>query len=504
MTLRSIGDGVIATDVEGHVVLMNKVAEALTGWSQREAAGRILGDVFEIINEHTREVVENPVESVLAHGETVGIANDTVLVSRDGTERVIADSGAPIRDQESRIIGAVLVFRDMTEARQREEEARRAETLESIGVLAGGLAHDFNNLLSGIFGNITLARLDVADGEDASARLTAAENAMSRAKRLTEQLLTFSTGGTPVREVVSLAGLLSGAAEFALSGANTRCQLVTAPDLWHVEADPSQISQVVDNLLINADQAMPEGGVITLRAENVSVGPGKAASPPGARSLTPGDYVHIAIEDTGIGIPSKLLSRVFDPYFTTKQTGSGLGLSVSYSIVRQHNGHVHMVSEVGVGTTCHIYLPAVQMEAAVGVEKPGAIVRGAGRVLVLEDEDIVWDVCNGMLEVLGYEARRAHEGAEMLEIYRTAMGTEQAFDVVIMDLTIPAGMGGKEAIWELREMDPGVKAVVSSGYSSDPVMAEHETHGFHAMIAKPYRVEELGKVLLEVMGSGDE
>jgi len=502
VTLRSIGDGVIATDIDGRLVLLNKVAETLTGWSQSEAEGRLLDEVFKIINEHSRAVVDNPVARVLAEGEVVGLANDTVLVSRDGTERVIADSGAPIRDQQSRTIGAVLVFRDMTEARQREEEARRAETLESIGILAGGLAHDFNNLLSGIFGNIALARLDLASGEDATERLAAAEKAMSRAKHLTEQLLTFSSGGTPVRAVVSPRTLLQEAAEFALSGANTRCELNVADDLWHMEADAAQIARVVSNIVINSDQAMPDGGVIALAAENVSVGSGSVASLPGTRGLAPGRYVHIAIKDTGVGIPAKLLSRVFEPYFTTKQSGSGLGLSVSYSIIRQHGGHLHIESETGVGTTCHIYLPAVEAKAADGTEKPAEMIRGTGRVLVLEDEDVVWSACSGMLEVLGYEPCRAHDGAEMLQMYRAAMDTEQAFAAVIMDLTIPAGVGGKEAISELREMAPDVKAVVSSGYSSDPVMAEFETHGFDAMIAKPYRIEELAQVLHEVIGRG--
>ncbi len=498
VTLRSIGDGVITTDTEGTIVLINKVAERLTGWTEEEAIGQPLGEVFHIINEKTRQPCENPVEKVLeSDGGIVGLTNQTVLVTRDGTERILADSGAPIHDKDSKIVGVVLVFRDVTERRKMEAELLKASKLESIGVLAGGIAHDFNNILMAIMGNVSFARMKLDPEDEIFEPLTAAEKASLRAKDLTRQLLTFARGGTPVKRTASMAELIKDSADFALRGSNVRCEFSIPNDLWPVEVDEGQMSQVVNNLVINADQAMPKGGTIKIRAENATVGPEQALP------LKGGQYVKVSFEDQGIGIPEEHLPKIFDPYFTTKQKGSGLGLATSFSIVRNHEGHITVESELGVGTTFYVYLPASQKELPTQKKEEEKLLVGRGRVLVMDDEEMVRSVAGRMLRHVGYQVDFARDGAEAIELYQEALECGQPFEVVLMDLTIPGGMGGKEAIKKLLEIDPGVKAIVSSGYSNDPIMSEFKRYGFRGVVAKPYEIVELSKTVDRViMGMG--
>ena len=496
-TLRSIGDGVIVTDIEGKTVLINKVAEILTGWIEEEVIDKPLGEVFHIINEDTRERCENPAEKILETGGIVGLANRTVLIARDGTERIIADSGAPIRGRNSKTIGVVVVFRDITEKRRMEQELSRIEKLESIGTLAGGIAHDFNNVLTVILGNISLAMMYLETGRAADKiieRLTEAERASMLAKDLTQQLLTFSRGGAPIKKIAFIAELLKDSVIFALRGSNVRCEFSMPDDLWPAEIDEGQINQVINNLIINADQAMASGGIVKVRAENMTV---KAEH---GLPVKDGEYVKISIEDRGIGIPEDDLPKIFDPYFTTKQKGSGLGLSTSYSIIKNHDGHITAESQVGVGTTFHIYLPASPEEILV-VEKKveGKPIMGEGRILVMDDEKHVRDLAAEMLSSIGYKVTTAIDGTEAIEMYKEAMESGNPFDAVIIDLTIPGGMGGKETIQKLIEVDPQVKAIVSSGYSNDPILANFGEYGFKGVVAKPYKTSELSAVLHRVI-----
>ncbi|MBW1675580.1 MAG: response regulator [Deltaproteobacteria bacterium] len=493
VTLRSIGDGVITTDTEGRIVLINKVAEKLTAWLHEEATGKPLTEVFHIINEHTRKRCENPFEKVIKTNGIVGLANDTALIARDGTERVIADSGAPIRDKDGNIIGVVLVFRDVTEKRRLEQELINADKLESVGVLAGGIAHDFNNILTGILGNITLAKIYAKPDDKIFEKLRGAENASLRAKHLTQQLLTFSRGGAPIKKTVFISELLKDAAVFALSGSNVRCEFSIPGDVWPVEVDEGQITQVINNLIINASQAMPEGGIIRARAENIVVDAEQGLP------LKEGKYMKISIEDRGIGIPEEHLQKIFDPYFTSKQKGSGLGLATAYSIVKRHDGCIRVKSELGVGSTFHIYLPASSKEALIEKELRERIPTGKGKILIMDDEDLVREVGGEMLDILGYEVEFAEDGAEAIELYKKAKESAQPFDAIIMDLTIPGRMGGKEAVEKLIEIDPEVKAIVSSGYSTDPIMADFRKYGFSGVVAKPYELNELGEALHKVI-----
>ncbi|MBW2605215.1 MAG: PAS domain S-box protein [Deltaproteobacteria bacterium] len=493
VTLRSIGDGVITTDVKGKILLINKEAEMLTGWTQAEAIGSPLLEVFHIINEKTHDNCENPVEKVIKTKERAGLDSQTVLIARDGTERIIADSGAPIFDRKSKIIGVVLVFRDISEKRKMEEERLKIQKLESIGLLAGGIAHDFNNILTAFMGNISLSKLYVKPEGKIFERLEEMEKATLRAMDLTGQLLTFSKGGAPVKKTLSISELIKDCAIFALRGSNVQCEFSFSDDLWPSEIDEGQISQVINNMIINADQAMPEGGKIQVCAENMVVD-AKRSLP-----LQPGRYIKMSIQDQGSGIAKERLPRIFDPYFTTKQKGSGLGLATAYSIIDKHDGYIVAESELGVGSTFYIYFPASEKKVSVVKETRIKAFVGKGRILVMDDEALIRDIAGQLLSRIGYDVEFAKDGAEAVKRYQKVMESGKSFDAVIMDLTIPGGMGGKEAVQRLLEIDPEVNAIVSSGYSNDPVMSDFRKFGFKGVVPKPYTIEELGKALQEIL-----
>lgn len=492
VTLRSIGDGVIATDTEGLITFMNSAAEQLTGWNMNDAAGIPLEEVFHVTDGGARKEYEFPVKSILEGEGVTAPATDTTLVTRDGAERIIADSAAPIRDEKGNILGVIIIFRDITEKKEMEENILRLKTekLESIGILAGGIAHDFNNILTAILGNITLAQMQARD-ERVSSLLKEAEKASLMAKNLTQQLLTFSMGGVPVRKPAPTATLIRTTAEFALSGSKARCEISIPENIWPIDVDAGQIGQVIHNLVINADQAMPAGGVVRVSCENVRVEGGEIP-------VEEGNYVQIAVEDEGIGIPETHLQRVFEPYFTTKQKGSGLGLAICYSIVKHHGGCITVKSELGKGTTFCVYLPAAEREDTVK-EETCTLLRGKGKILLMDDDEGILEATGEVLTFLGYSVEVARSGEEALEQYRKAQECGQPFDVVIVDLTIRGKMGGKETAQRLRELDPGVNAIVSSGYSEDPVMAHFREYGFRGVIAKPYTIEELSQTLHNVL-----
>ncbi|HOF86948.1 MAG TPA: PAS domain S-box protein [Armatimonadota bacterium] len=499
ITLRSIGDGVITTDRDGRVVLMNRVAEELTGWTQQEADSRPLTEVFRIIDEYSGERCESPVDQVLQSGTIVGLNSHTVLVSRHGAEYILNDSGAPITDPGGEIVGVVLVFRDVTEKRWLEAELQRAAKLESLGILAGGIAHDFNNVLTAILGNLSLARVLAAPSDAVYPKLQEAEKAALHAKALTQQILTFSRGGTPVKRIISLAELLRETVAFALPGSSVACDLAIADDLWPAEVDPGQVTQVIHNLVVNADQATSFGGSVCVRACNCVVPRGDMLP------LDPGSYVRIEVEDQGIGIEPEDLPKIFDPFFSTKPDGSGLGLATAYSIVRNHHGYITVESEVDIGTTFTVYLPA-----APGAVVPQPVTEAAvpvisfGRILVMDDEPLVLETVESMLEVLGYEVVGVTDGEAAIAEYDEALRTGMPFDAVLLDLTMRGGIGGQEVMARLRQVDPRVRAIVSSGYSNDPIMADCREYGFRTGIAKPYKVSELSDVVRRVIAERDD
>ncbi len=492
VTLRSIGDAVITTDINGRVTFLNRVAENLTGWSNEDAKGHGSQEIFNIINEKTGERCASPVQRVIDLGRIIGLANHTALIAKDGSIRSIADSGSPIRDAESKIIGVVIVFRDTTNEHRLEEELLKGRKLEAVGVLAGGIAHDFNNILTAILGNIELACHHIPEKEGKVAmRLREAQKATQRATKLTRQLLTFSKGGDPVKGVASLPELVKESADFVLPGSKVFCEYSFAKDLWQVEADSGQISQVIQNIIINADHAMPEGGKINIDCANVE--------DPVAESLLSvqeGSFVRISIHDSGVGIPREIIDKIFDPYFSTKQHGSGLGLAICHSIVNKHDGYLTVDSVPGKGTTFTLYLPALLSGVSKVEEKP-KIFRAvkSARIMVMDDEEMLLDLAKSQLEALGHEALLVLDGDQAINRYQDLQDRGTPVDLVIMDLTIPGGMGGREAAEKLLKIDPNAKIIVASGYSNDPIMANYKEYGFLAAVAKPFDLKALNEAI---------
>jgi len=492
VTLRSIADGVIAADTRARVLLMNPVAERLTGWTQDEALGKPVIQVLSLVDEKTGAVLACPGEQALQTGRVAEVSGR--FHDRGGMGRTLAVSGSPLIDPRNQTLGVVLVFRDITRQRQTAAEMLRMEKLSSLGVLAGGIAHDFNNILTGILGNLSLARWTTHGPPGLIDNLQSAEKAALRAKDLVQQFLTFAKGGMPVKESASLPEIIQESANFALRGSRPACRFVFPEDLWWAEVDAGQISQVIHNLVINAVQSMPTGGDLEIRGENMVLD-GDSSLP-----LKKGNYVKISVQDQGVGIPPDHLLKIFDPYFTTKQQGSGLGLATVYPIIKNHGGHIAVASTLGAGTTFTLYLPASVDTKTLSAPARLEPVKGKGRILVMDDEDLVRKVAGEILKHLGYEVSLARNGEEAVHLFSQARADGRPFAAVILDLTVRGGMGGHETLKALQQIDPRVKAIVSSGYADDPILSRYRDYGFQGMVPKPYRVEVFGKVLGEVAG----
>lgn len=490
VTLRSIGDGVITTDTVGHIVLMNKAAEEITGWSQTEAIGKQFDKVFNL----PAKKPDSSVEDLIVDANHVQSAATQKLIKKDGTKRLVSASVALIRNMESQVVGAVLVFRDITEKSKTEEELSKVQKLESLGVLAGGIAHDFNNILTAIMGNINLAMLRVEPENEIYPLLSSAEKASARAKHLTQQLLTFSKGGDPIKNIATIQEIIKDSADFVLRGSNVQCEYVFADNLWGVKVDTGQISQVVQNIILNGAAAMPKGGTITVSCTNHSI---EQDTP----FLKGGQYVQVTIADHGVGIPADELDKIFDPFFTTKKLGSGLGLAISNSIVNSHGGHIEVDSKLEQGTTFIFYLPASTAKPHVPLEKVLQVdhVQGNGRIMIMDDDKMIRDLLGNMLESFGYETLFAKSGEEAIKLYQQAKKNNAPIAAIIMDLTIPGGMGGKEAVQEIHKLDPGAKVIVSSGYSNDPVLSDYSKYGFCAAMIKPFKLLELQEILNKIL-----
>lgn len=493
VTLRAMAEGVITTNRDGIVNFINDAAERLTGWAEGAAIGRNLSEVCPLQHERTRAPLVSPHRRALTDALVVELPAATALVHRQGMRRLIEGRCAPIRDVESQPAGVVLVLRDVTERAKMEEEMLRATKLESLGVLAGGIAHDFNNLLTVVMGNVTLAMLDSQNMGVNARWLHEAEKGLLRARDLTHQLLTFAKGGDPIRETVDLAEVVQETARFSLHGSKVKSEFEIEADLWTADVDKGQIGQVVQNLVLNAVQAMTEGGRIFIHLAN-------DGSPP-VRTGLGGATVRLTVADSGAGIRPEHLTRIFDPYFTTKSEGSGLGLATVYAVVRKHGGYIEVDSELGRGTRFRIWLPATRESVArkALTTPPFGTMTMTGRVLLMDDEAGIREMAARLLMRIGFEVETAADGAAAVELYGAAQARGRRFDLAVMDLTVPGGMGGLAAMEKLKELDPHVRAIVSSGYSSDPVMSDHHAYGFAGMIPKPYRITDFAKVIRQVL-----
>jgi PAS domain S-box-containing protein len=492
VTLRSIGDAVIATDVEGRVILMNLVAEKLIGFPVKQALGRKLCDVMPRRDLATHAPIPDPVAAVLGAEAPVALPSESLLVCPDGKELVVAGTAAPIRDSEGHTLGVVLALRDVTLRRKLEEQVVSGQKLEALGILAGGIAHDFNNLLTGIFGYLYMAKREAGESPMAKENLGKAGELMDKARGLTSQLLTFARGGVPVVAPLQLSEQLRKDADFSLSGSNIVCEVHIADDLWICQGDRRQIDQVFDNILLNARQAMPDGGKVVLIAEN------KILTENSGVPLPAGPYVRVTVSDQGPGIPREIQSRIFEPFFTTKPQGTGLGLATSYSIVHKHGGHIEVASTPGKGTTFAVYLPATQgpVQGIAGTVAQ-AVPQGKGRILLMDDDPSVRAVVQALLVSLGHEVVAVSDGHAAVAEFESAQVAGKAFEFVVLDLTIPGGFGGKAVLERLLAIAPDVRAIAASGYSADPVMANPRAHGFAAQVSKPFTIDELAAAIAQ-------
>ncbi len=493
VTLSSIGDGVVTTDNVGKITLLNEVAEDLIGSSQSLALGKPLNELFQLLDQKSNELLESPLKQVLEQDNVILFPDDTLLLSHKHQELFIAGSAAPIHDKDGKIIGLVLVFRDITEKRRLADEQLKASKLESLGILAGGIAHDFNNILTAILGNLSLAADSTQPGEELHMILEEAEKASIRAKGLTQQLLTFAKGGSPIKTTALLPEIIRESAQFASRGSGVECDIYLPENLWPVEVDQGQLSQVVHNLIINSIQAMKNSGMIKISAKNFYINEGSNIP------LKPGKHIQLIFQDNGSGISPENVSRIFDPYYTTKPQGSGLGLAICYSIIKKHDGHIAVKSQLGKGTIFYIYLPASQKAAVTLEDKSQPIPKGHGRILIMDDEPSIRQIVTKILLKLGYEAEAVPDGNDAIRRYADALKENKPFDAVIMDLTIPGGMGGQEAVKYILEQNSGAKVLVSSGYNNDPVLADFKTHGFAGVVIKPYTQQTLSRVLHQLL-----
>jgi nitrogen-specific signal transduction histidine kinase/CheY-like chemotaxis protein len=428
----------------------------------------------------------------------------SVIDGPDG--KVLSMRCYPVQDETGNTIGVVVLSQDITEKRMMESELSKARKLESIGILSGGIAHDYNNLLSVIMGNISLAKLNLKPYDESNKYLDDAEKASKAAKDLSNKLITFSRGGAPNKRETSIAPLLENTVGLALSGSNIQSNFFMADALPTVEIDESQIGQVFHNLVVNAREAMHEGGILRVGAETVRL------DEKNILDLNSGEYLKIWIEDSGAGIPEKETDRIFDPYFSTKQRGAqkgmGMGLTICYSIIKNHGGVISVKSPEGTGTTVTIHLPTIiagQKESVSEHDHPkiqASVGHGLSfnpKVLVMDDEKMVLDIIGKILVRFNYTVEFSTNGADTVDMYKKAFTSGEPFDAVILDLTIRNGIGGRKTLEELIKIDPHVKGIVSSGYSDDPVITDFKAYGFRAALAKPYNMQQLSETMEKIL-----
>jgi PAS domain S-box-containing protein len=490
--LNTVDEAFIVIDRDYRIMMANNAYASQAGMPLQDILGK---RCHEISHQSNMPCFESGDECSIRQCFETGEPQSCVHrhTSKDGSILYVEIKAFPLKDAAGTVTSAIEVINNMTDKHLLEEQILRTQKLEAVGLLAGGLAHDFNNLLQGVFGNISMAKMFSDRAGKAYAMLEGAETALYQATNLTKQLLTFSKGGEPVKKVIDMPSLVDNAVKFSLSGSNVNYRSFVDDLLWPVEADDGQINQVIHNIVLNACEAMPDGGTVGIEMRNVTIDE-KSGLP-----LKQGKYVKLDIRDSGTGIPASHLPKIFDPYFTTRRKGSGLGLATSYSIVTKHGGMITASSQLGVGSVFTMYLPASDQNVLPVEVQTGGLLTGNGRILIMDDEEIVRLVAGNMIQSLGYDVDFAENGEQAIEKYGAAMRENRPYHAVILDLTIRGGMGGKEAVGKLATIDPEVRAIVSSGYSADDIVSHYRDYGFQEVLSKPYQIDVLGRVLYHLL-----
>lgn len=468
---------------------INPAMEKIFGVS----AAEVIGLTDEDLMGETAGACIREIDARVLAGE---IVEEEQSIPVGGSQHMFDVIKVPMRDSSGEISGLCGIARNVSERKKAEEELHKIQKLKSIGTLAGGIAHDFNNILTGLYSNISLAKSTLSQDHPGFNDLENAEKSMTRASRLASQLLTFAKGGEPIMKDVSLGKLVEEVVRFDLSGSNVMPVFSQDEDLWVAKVDNGQIQQVISNLATNANQAMPDGGHLYITLENAHLEENEISG------LDQKRYIKLTVRDEGIGVRQKDLNRIFDPYFSTKHTGNGLGLATVYSIIHKHGGHISVESEFGKGTIFTLYLPVSSskypQETAQLAPKLSTR-KNTTRILVMDDDEMIRDATTKMLKLVGFSVETAVDGDQAITMYKDALDQGTPFDVVIMDLTIPGGVGGKDAVREILAIDPKAKAIVSSGYANDPVLANYADYGFKGIVVKPYTMSHLWDVLNGVL-----
>jgi PAS domain S-box-containing protein len=482
-------DLMASINVRYEYVFVNTAFENYFGLPRSKICGKTVSDIMG----HEEFANVKPYLDRSFQGERVQF--EKKFLSEGDHEHTLSVNYYPLPDKQPRDTVVVLVVRDITDQRNLEAEREKVQRLESLGVIAGGIAHDFNNLLSALFGFISIARVSESVTPELARDLDGALEAFQRAKDLTQQLVTFAKGGDPIKKPMRINDVITKAVSFNLSGSNIRQTVTIDDDLLPVNIDEGQAHQVISNVVINARQAMPDSGLLTVTAKNRVLG---ALDIP---QLPPGQYIEISIRDQGVGIPPQYIDKIFEPFFTTKEAGSGLGLSLSFSIMKKHGGYIKVSSTVGEGSIFSLYFPAISQQVFETFKKVNlALVPGSGNILVMDDEASIRIVVKKILEHHGYRVSTAADGDSAVTMYRKAFEEGKRFRVVILDLTIRGGMGGKETIKQLKNIDPGVKAIISSGYSQDAIMSDPLIYGFCGVVTKPFQPTTLLLAIQNALG----